>query len=89
MNWTLCIKVAQHFTQYVWIQTLIVNKLWVKVAQHFTQYLKIQIVNNLCKFKHELHTLRKSSTTFYAICLNSNMNYTLCVKVAQHFKQSV
>ena len=33
--------------------------------------------------------MHKSSTISYAKCVNSNTNYTLCVKLAQHFTQTI
>ena len=46
------------------------------------KFVRKQRKCNMCKFKHELHTLWKRSTTFYAICVNSNINNTFLYALA-------
>ena len=43
--------------------------------------------NNLSHLTQYLHTLRKTGTKVYAICVNLTNTYTCCVKVAQIFTQ--
>ena len=48
-----------------------------------------QDLRNMCKFDQYLHTLRKSGTNTYAICVYLIHIYTLCIKGTQRFTQHV